>query len=93
MRKRIAVAICSAALLALPASAGAAPGQDIKAACGLSFGQLISGAKSTGTAAIPTTPGVHTPSAIRPSSQPTVAPDSREQSQGPVPGEPGPLRR
>jgi hypothetical protein len=50
MRKRIAVAICSAALLALPASAGAA-GQDIKAACGLSFGQLISGAKSSGTAA------------------------------------------
>jgi hypothetical protein len=30
MRKRIAVAICSAALLALPASAGAAPGQDIR---------------------------------------------------------------
>ena len=51
MRKRIAVAICSTALLALPASAGAAPGQDIKAACGLSFGQLISGAKSSGTAA------------------------------------------
>src|SRR5829696_1293183 len=51
MRKRIAVAICSAALLALPTSAGAAPGQDIKAACGLSFGQLISGANSSGTAA------------------------------------------
>jgi uncharacterized membrane protein len=50
MRKRIAVAICSAALLALPASAGAAPGQAIKAGCGLSFGQLISGAKSSGTA-------------------------------------------
>ena len=28
----------------------AAPGQDIKAACGASFGQLISAAKSTGTA-------------------------------------------
>ena len=51
MRKRIAAAICTAALLALPAAAGAAPGQDIKAACGLSFGQLISGAKSTGTSA------------------------------------------
>jgi len=50
MRKRIAVAVCSAALLALPATAGAAPGHDIKAACGLSFGQLISGAKSSGTA-------------------------------------------
>ena len=51
MRKRIAATICTAALLALPAAAGAAPGQDIKAACGLSFGQLISGAKSTGTSA------------------------------------------
>jgi hypothetical protein len=51
MRKRIAVAICSAAILALPVAANAAPGQDIKTACGLSFGQLISAAKSTGTAA------------------------------------------
>jgi hypothetical protein len=51
MHKRIAAVACSAALLALPAAAGAAPGQDIKAACGLSFGQLISGAKSSGTAA------------------------------------------
>jgi uncharacterized membrane protein len=50
MRKRIAAAVCTAALLALPAAAGAAPGQDIKAACGLSFGQLISAAKSSGTA-------------------------------------------
>ena len=51
MRKRIAVAVCSATLLALPAAAGAAPGHDIQAACGTTFGQLISGAKSTGTAA------------------------------------------
>ena len=33
---------------AVPASA--APGADIKNACGASFGQLISGARSTGTA-------------------------------------------
>ena len=51
MRKRIAATVCTAALLVLPAAAGAAPGQDIKGACGLSFGQLISGAKSTGTSA------------------------------------------
>jgi hypothetical protein len=51
MRKRIAVAVCSAAILVLPTAAGAAPGQDIKAACGLSFGQLVSAAKSSGTAA------------------------------------------
>jgi hypothetical protein len=51
MRKRFAMAVCSAAMLALPTVAGAAPGQDIKAACGLSFGQLISAAKSSGTAA------------------------------------------
>ena len=51
MRKRIAAAVCTAALLSLPAAAGAAPGQDIKASCGVSFGQLISAAKSSGTAA------------------------------------------
>lgn len=51
MRKRIAMTVCAAAVLLLPAAAGAAPGQDIKAACGLSFGHLISGAKSSGTAA------------------------------------------
>ena len=51
MRKKIAATLSAAALLALPAAAGAAPGQDIKAACGLTFGQLISGAKSNGTAA------------------------------------------
>ena len=50
MRKRVAVAVCSAALLAMPTAAAAAPGHDIKAASGASFGQLISGAKSSGTA-------------------------------------------
>jgi hypothetical protein len=50
MRKRIAATTVAAVLLALPAAAGAAPGQDIKQACGASFGQLISAAKSTGTA-------------------------------------------
>lgn len=48
MRKKIAAVVLSAAVLALPAAAGAAPGQDIKSACGLSFGQLISAAKSSG---------------------------------------------
>lgn len=51
MKKRIAAAVCTTVLLVLPAAAGAAPGQDIKAACGLSFGQLISAAKSSGTSA------------------------------------------
>ena len=50
MRKRIATAV-AATLLVLPAAAGAAPGQDIKAACGASFGQLVSAGKSSGAAA------------------------------------------
>jgi hypothetical protein len=45
------VAICSVSILALPAAAKAAPGQDIETACGLSFGRLISATKSSGTAA------------------------------------------
>jgi hypothetical protein len=49
MRKRIVAMAAAVSLLALPLAAGAAPGQDIKAACGASFGQLISAAKSTGT--------------------------------------------
>ena len=49
MRKRIVAIAAAVSLLALPPAAGAAPGQDIKAACGASFGQLISAAKSTGT--------------------------------------------
>jgi hypothetical protein len=51
MRRKFAAAVCATALLAVPTAAGAAPGQDIKAACGLNFGQLISGAKSSGAAA------------------------------------------
>ena len=51
MRVKLAAVICSAAILALPTAAGAAPGQDIKAACGVTFGELISAAKSSGTAA------------------------------------------
>jgi len=51
MRKRIIAAAVAASCLALPTAAGAAPGQDIEAACGANFGQLISAAKSGGTAA------------------------------------------
>lgn len=49
--KRIAFVISAAALIAIPATASAAPGQDIKAACGVSFGQLVSAGKSSGDAA------------------------------------------
>ena len=51
MRTRLVAAIAAASLLAIPAGAGAAPGQDIQSACGATFGQLISAAKSSGTAA------------------------------------------
>ncbi len=51
MNRKVAALISALALVALPATAGAAPGQDIQAACGLTFGQLISGAKSSGTSA------------------------------------------
>ena len=40
--KKIALALSAAALLAIPTAASAAPGQDIKAACGASFGQIVS---------------------------------------------------
>jgi hypothetical protein len=50
MKKAIAICAAAAALaVAAPTGASAAPGQDIKAACGASFGQLISGAKKAGT--------------------------------------------
>jgi hypothetical protein len=49
--KKIAVAFSAAALLAIPATASAAPGQGIKDACGASFGQLVSAGKSSGDAA------------------------------------------
>jgi len=49
IRFMFAVAVVSMTIgVAVPASA--APGSDIKNACGASFGQLISSARSTGTA-------------------------------------------
>jgi len=48
--KRIALVISAAALIALPATASAAPGQDIRAACGASIGHLVSAGKSSGDA-------------------------------------------
>ena len=40
--RKIALAVSAAVLLAIPAVASAAPGQDIKASCGASFGQIVS---------------------------------------------------
>jgi hypothetical protein len=37
--------------MAIGGTASAAPGPDIKDACGVSFGLLVSGARSSGTAA------------------------------------------
>lgn len=52
MRKRLIVAISSALLaIGLAGTAQAAPGHDIREACGTSFGALVSSAKSSGTAA------------------------------------------
>jgi hypothetical protein len=52
MRKGIAaVAVTASMLLAVPAFAGAAPGQDVKRACGASFGELVSAGKSSSSAA------------------------------------------
>jgi hypothetical protein len=52
MRKRILIAISSAILtVGLPGAAQAAPGADVKAACGASFGALVSSARSSGSAA------------------------------------------
>jgi hypothetical protein len=50
MKKLITTAVATAALAVTPAAAFAAPGADIQAACGASFGALISGAKSSGSA-------------------------------------------
>jgi len=50
MKRTIVVLAVVAGSLGIMGTASAAPGADIKAACGASFGQLISGAKSTGTA-------------------------------------------
>ena len=51
MKQFLSAAIAAAALAIAPAAALAAPGADIQSACGASFGALISGAKSSGTAA------------------------------------------
>ena len=52
MKKRLVVAIASALLmLGLAGTAQAAPGRDIREACGASFGALVSSAKSSGTSA------------------------------------------
>ncbi|HEX6229414.1 MAG TPA: hypothetical protein VFZ41_08155 [Solirubrobacterales bacterium] len=53
--KRIVAAAAAAAVMAIaPANAlghnADAPGKKIKSACGMSFGQLVSGGKKTGTA-------------------------------------------
>lgn len=52
MKKRLILMTASAMLmLGLTGTAQAAPGADIKAACGASFGALVSSAKSSGTSA------------------------------------------
>ena len=50
MKRAIIALAVVATSLGITSTASAAPGADIKAACGASFGQLISAAKSTGTA-------------------------------------------
>lgn len=50
MKRTLIALTIVAGSLAITGAASAAPGTDIKAACGASFGQLISAAKSTGTA-------------------------------------------
>ena len=50
MKRTLIALTIVAASLGVTATASAAPGTDIKAACGASFGQLISAARSTGTA-------------------------------------------
>lgn len=51
--RRIVISAVAAGMLVLGAAgpASAAPGYDIKEACGASFGQLIGPAKSSGSAA------------------------------------------
>jgi hypothetical protein len=49
--KRTIIAVTIAVLaIGIPTAASAAPGQNIKHACGASFGELISDARSSGTA-------------------------------------------
>jgi hypothetical protein len=50
MRKRLAIAAVVAIMtVGVAGTASAAPGRDIRDACGASFGQLVSGARSAGT--------------------------------------------
>ena len=51
MKRTIIALTVVAACVGVTGTASAAPGTDIKGACGASFGQLISAAKSGGTAA------------------------------------------
>jgi hypothetical protein len=53
MKKRLVVLAASVLMttMALGGTASAAPGADIRDACGASFGTLVSAARSTGTAA------------------------------------------
>jgi hypothetical protein len=52
MKKKFVIAVSSAFLmLGLAGTAQAAPGADIREACGASFGALVSSAKSSGSAA------------------------------------------
>ena len=49
--RRAGLAIAACVALAVPASAAAAPGADIREACGAPFGALVAGGKSGGDAA------------------------------------------
>lgn len=51
MKKILTAAMATMALAVAPTAAFAAPGSDIQSACGAPFGALISGAKSSGSAA------------------------------------------
>jgi hypothetical protein len=50
MKRTLIALTIVAGSLGMMETASATPGTDIRAACGATFGQLISGAKSTGTA-------------------------------------------
>jgi hypothetical protein len=50
MKRTILALAVVVGCLGVTTSASAAPGTDIKSACGATFGQLISAARSTGTA-------------------------------------------
>ena len=59
MKKKLILMTASAMLmLGLTGTAQAAPGADIKEACGASFGALVSSAKSSGIASLATSAAV-----------------------------------